>query len=59
MIETLHRCIEACGLELRIELDYPSAQRRAAADAALARSVEDRLRTNDAFAKLAFQLRHG
>ena len=56
-LETARRCIEACGFELRIELAHASPQRRAAADAALARSVEDRLRTNDAFTKLAAQLR--
>ncbi len=56
-LETARRCVEACGFELRIELARASPQRRAAADAALARSVEDRLRTNDAFTKLAAQLR--
>lgn len=56
-LETARRCIEACGFELRIELVHVSPQRRAAADAAVARSVEDRLRTNDAFTKLAAQLR--
>ena len=56
-LETAQRCIEACGFELRIELAHSSPQRRAAADAALARSVEDRLRTNDAFTRLAAQLR--
>ena len=33
--------------------------RQAAADAAFARSVEDRLRTNDSFTALAAQLRNG
>ena len=56
-LETARRCIEACGFEFRIELTHASPQRRAAADAALARSVEDRLRTNDAFTRLAAQLR--
>ena len=42
-----------------IELEWTSAQRRAAAQAALARSVEDRLRTNDAFTRLAAELRRG
>ena len=35
------------------------AQLRQAADAAFARSVEDRLRTNDSFTALAAQLRNG
>ncbi len=58
-LETARRCIEACGFELRMELTRTSAQRSAAAAAALARSVEDRLRTNDAFTRLAVELRHG
>ena len=58
-LETAQRCVEACGFELRIELEQPSSQRRAAAEAALARSVEDRLRTNDAFTRLAAELRRG
>ncbi len=56
-LETARRCLEACGFELRIELAHTSPQRLAAADAALARSVEDRLRTNDAFTELAARLR--
>ena len=58
-LETARRCIEACGFELRMELAPASPQRSAAAAAALARSVEDRLRTNDAFTRLAVELRHG
>lgn len=58
-LETAQRCVEACGFELRIELEPTSAQRRAAAEAALARSVEDRLRTNDAFTRFAAELRRG
>ena len=57
MLETARRLVEACGFELRIELSDTSPQRQAAADAALARSVEDRLRTNDSFTALAAQLR--
>ena len=56
-IETARRCIEACGFELRIDLVRASPQRQAAADAALARDVEDRLRTNGAFTALAARLR--
>ena len=57
MLETARRLVEACGFDLRIELSDASPQRRTAADAALARSVEDRLRTNDSFTALAVQLR--
>ena len=57
MIETARRLVEACGFDLRIELINTSPQRQAAVDAALARSVEDRLRTNDSFTALAAQLR--
>ena len=56
-LETARRLVEACGFDLRIELSDTSPQRQAAADAALARSVEDRLRTNDSFTALAAQLR--
>ena len=57
--EIARRSVEACGFELRVEAAPPSSQRRAAADAALGRSVEDRLRTNDSFTQLAARLRHG
>ena len=56
MIETARRLVEACGFDLRIELINTSPQRQAAVDAALARSVADRLRTNDSFTALAAQL---
>ena len=58
-IDTTQRCVDACGIELRVDLVHVSPQRQAAADAAFARSVEDRLRTNDAFTALAAQLRNG
>ena len=58
-LETAQRCVEACGFELRIELEPTNSQRRAAAEAALARSVEARLRTNAAFTRLAAELRRG
>jgi transcriptional regulator with XRE-family HTH domain len=57
--DTARRLIEACGAQLRVELARASPQRRAAADAALARSVEDRLRTNDSFTAFVAQLRRG
>ena len=58
-IDTARRCLDACGFELRVDLVQVSPQRQAAADAAFARSVEDRLRTNYAFTALAAQLRNG
>jgi transcriptional regulator with XRE-family HTH domain len=57
--DTARRLVEACGEKLRVELAHESPQRRAAADAALARSVEDRLRTNDSFTAFVAQLRRG
>ena len=57
MLGTARRLVEACGFALRIELSDASQQRQAAVDAALARSVEARLRTNDSFTALAAQLR--
>ncbi len=57
MPETARRLVEACGFDLRIELSYASLKRHAAGDAALACSVEDRLRTNDSFTALAARLR--
>ena len=57
VLETARRLVEACGFGLRVEVVDASSQRRAAVDAALARSVEDRLRTNDSFTALAAQLR--
>jgi hypothetical protein len=56
---TLHRIVEACGFELRLELAEPDSQRRANEQAALARSLEDRLLTNEAWTELAAQLRRG
>ena len=57
MLETARRLVEVCGFDLRTELSDTSPQRQAAADVALARSVEDRLRTNDSFTALVAQLR--
>jgi transcriptional regulator with XRE-family HTH domain len=56
---TLHRIVEACGFELRLELAEPADQRSASEDAAIARSLEDRLSTNEAWTALAAQLRDG
>jgi transcriptional regulator with XRE-family HTH domain len=57
--ETARRLVRACGRELHAVLGEIDGQRRAAAEAALARTVEDRLRTNDSFTALVAQLRRG
>ena len=59
VLGTLKRLVEACGFELQVDFLDAKGQRQAAADAALARSVEDRLRTNDSFTALSAQLRRG
>jgi transcriptional regulator with XRE-family HTH domain len=56
-LTTLFRIIEACGLELHLELREPSSQRRAAEEAAMGRTVEERLATNESFTELAAELR--
>lgn len=54
---TLYRIVRACGLDLRVHLEpYAGDARQALLDDALARSVEDRFRSNDAFTELAAQL---
>jgi transcriptional regulator with XRE-family HTH domain len=58
-LATLFRLVEACGLELRLELTEPDGQRVAAEAAARQRSVEERLTTNESFTELAAELRRG
>lgn len=58
-LETLQRIIEACGLELRWELVEPDPQRAANEQAALERTVEQRLQANDDHTALVHPLRHG
>jgi hypothetical protein len=58
-IDTLHRIVEACGLELRLELSEPDRQREAATQAALERSVEQRLLENERQIELVQALRDG
>lgn len=58
-LDTLHRIAEACGLELRLELTEPDAQREAAARAALERTVEERLQENERQIELVQALRNG
>ena len=45
-LPTLHRIVEACGPELRLELAEPDPQRAAAARLALERTPEERLQEN-------------
>lgn len=58
-LSTLHRLVEACGLELRLELVRPDPQREANERAALERSVEQRLDAVEQYTELVSQLRRG
>lgn len=58
-LPTLHRVVEACGLELRLELAERDPQRSAAARLALERTPEERLRANDRQVELIRALRDG
>jgi hypothetical protein len=56
---TLHRIVEACGFELRLELAEPDPQREALARMALERTPEERLQANTREVELIHALRHG
>jgi len=58
-LATLHRIVEACGLELRVELAEPDPQRDAATLIALERTPEERLEANTRQAELVHALRRG
>ena len=58
-LATLHRIVEACGLELRLELADPDPQREAAARIARERTPEERLQANTRQVELIHALRHG
>jgi len=58
-LSTLNRIVEACGYELRLELAEPDEQRAAAEEAALERTVEERVLANTRHAELIHALRHG
>ncbi len=58
-LATLNRIIEACGLELRLELVDPDPQRDAGEQAALERSVEERLDAIEQHTELVTELRRG
>lgn len=56
---TVHRIVEACGLELRLELAEPDRQRDAAATIALERTAQERLEANTRQVELVHALRRG
>lgn len=58
-LSTLHRIVEACGLELQLGLGQPDPQRQANETAALARTVEERLLANEEHIRLIGALRDG
>lgn len=58
-LDTLYRIVEACGLELRLELAEPDAQRAAAQRVALERTPEERLQANSRQIELVHALRDG
>ena len=58
-LPTLERIVEACGLELRLELAEPDPQRAAAGRLALERTTEERLQANERQIALMRALRDG
>jgi transcriptional regulator with XRE-family HTH domain len=58
-IATLARLVQACGFELRLELAEADQQRAANEQAALERSVEERVLANDRHTALVVGLRGG
>ena len=58
-LATLHRIVEACGLELSLEFAEPDPQREAAAAIARERTPQERLEANTRQAELVHALRHG
>jgi transcriptional regulator with XRE-family HTH domain len=56
-LDTLHRIVEACGFELRLELAQPDPQRAAAERIALERTPEERLQANTRQVALVHALR--
>jgi transcriptional regulator with XRE-family HTH domain len=58
-LATLHRIVEACGLELGLELAEPDPQREAAARIARERTPQERLEANTRQVELVRALRHG
>lgn len=58
-LSTLHRIVEACGLELRLDLTARNEQRSAAEEIALERTVEERVLANTRHVELIHELRRG
>jgi transcriptional regulator with XRE-family HTH domain len=58
-VATLHRIVEACGLELRLALAAPDRQREAQEMTALEKTAEHRLQANTRQIELIHALRHG
>jgi transcriptional regulator with XRE-family HTH domain len=58
-LATLHRIVEACGLELRLALAGPDRQREAQEGTALEKTAEERLQANTRQVELIHALRHG
>ena len=58
-LSTLFRIVEACGLDLRLQLAEPDAQRAALEAGALERTVEERLLANEEHVLLVQALRRG
>lgn len=58
-LDTLHRIVESCRFELRLELAEPDPQREAAARIALERTPEERLQANTRQVELVHGLRDG
>lgn len=57
-LTTLYRLVRACGLDMRIRLEpYSGDSAEGLIRDALARSVEDRLNSNDNTSRLAYELR--
>jgi len=58
-LATLFRIVEACGLELRLQLAEPDRQRQSTERTAQERTFEEALLLNQAYTELASELRHG
>ncbi len=58
-IPVLAELLSACGVELALGFSEPDTQRESAQEAALARSVDDRIKTNANAIRTVKQLRAG
>jgi len=57
--DTLFRIVEACGLELRLQLAEPDRQRQMTEEAAQERTFEEALLVNQSYTELVTELRRG